>query len=106
MVNFSPQVGDEIEKIRPAVVINIAVFQAFQIRLVVPITGWRPEFQSRWTKVLLRQSQRNGLSKDSAVDVHQTRCVSLHRFSRKVGDMEAGVLDIVADAVAAYVGAK
>lgn len=106
MVNFSPQVGDEIEKIRPALVINIAVFQVFQIRLVVPLTGWRPDFQGKWTKVMVRMSTRNGLSKDSAADVHQVRCVSVQRFTRKLGDIEAGTLDLIASTVAAFIGAK
>ncbi|NJL19531.1 MAG: type II toxin-antitoxin system PemK/MazF family toxin [Bdellovibrionaceae bacterium] len=106
MVNFSPQVGDEIKKPRPAVVLNLPVFQTFQLRLVAPLTGWKPEFQNRWTKVMIRPSQQNGLTKDSAVDVHQTRCVSLQRFSNKLGIMEARVLQLVAETIAAYVGVK
>jgi mRNA interferase MazF len=106
MVDFSPQVGDEIRKIRPAVVLNLPVFQTFEIRFVVPLTGWRADFHGRWTKVLVRADASNRLDKDSAADIHQARAVSLQRFVRQIGVMNPNALDIVAKMLAAYVGVK
>ena len=51
IVNFDPQVGYEIMKARPAVVINLPVEQVFPLRIVVPFTHWKPAFANRITKV-------------------------------------------------------
>ena len=85
MVNFEPQQGDEIRKERPAIVVNLSFDQIFDVRLVVPVTGWQSSFDGRITKVKLIPSQMNGLGKPSAADVIQIRTASLLRFRRKVG---------------------
>ena len=56
MVNFDPQIGDEIKKERPAVVLNLPVEQMFQLRLVAPMTEWQPSFIGRITKVQVNPS--------------------------------------------------
>jgi mRNA interferase MazF len=106
MVNFEPQRGDEIRKDRPAIVINLPFDQVFDVRLVVPVTGWQPAFEGRITKVKLLPSRTNGLQKDSAADVIQIRTASLLRFRRKVGIVEARTLDVIARSLAIYVGAN
>jgi mRNA interferase MazF len=103
MVNFEPQTGDEIQKERPAVVLNLPVEQVFQLRLVVPFTGWQPFFAGRITKV--QPSIRNGLAKASAADLLQIRSVSTLRFRRKVGDLEAPTLSRIASCVAVFIDA-
>lgn len=106
MVNFEPQRGDEIRKERPAVIVNLPFDQVFDVRLVVPVTGWQPAFEGRITKVKLLPSRTNGLQKVSAADVIQMRTASLLRFRRKVGVVEARVLDVIARSIAVYVGAS
>ena len=44
-VRFDPSEGDEIRKIRPAVVINVATVGKMHLRIVVPVTGWQPQFK-------------------------------------------------------------
>ncbi len=105
MVNFEPQVGDEIRKERPAVVLNLPVEQVFQLRLVAPLTEWQASFTGRITKVQVNPSARNGLSKPSAVDLLQIRSVSLARFRRKLGDLEASTLTTAVRCVAAFIDA-
>jgi len=105
MVNFDPQFGDEIQKERPAVVLNLPVEQIFQLRLVVPFTGWQPSFFGRVTKVHVQPSTRNGLAKISAADLLQIRSVSTLRFRRKLGDLEKAILDRIASCVAAFIDA-
>lgn len=105
MVNFEPQLGDEIKKERPAVVLNLPVEQVFQLRLVAPFTEWQPSFTGRITKVQVNPSPRNGLLKPSAVDLLQIRSVSTARFRRKVGDLEAATLSTIVNCVAAFIDA-
>lgn len=105
LVNFEPQVGDEIKKERPAVILNLPVEQTFQLRLVVPFTSWQPSFDRRITKARVLPSKRNGLSKESAADILQVRSVSTKRFRQKIGDLEASTLSEIAACIAAFIDA-
>ena len=44
-VNFDPSVGDEIYKIRPAVVMNISANWNLKLHIVVPVTKWQERFK-------------------------------------------------------------
>ena len=105
MVNFDPQIGHEIKKSRPAVVVNLAWEQIFPLRLVIPITEWQPSFQGRITKVRVDPTPLNGLHKSSALDLYQIKSASLMRFSRKLGQLEAITLETAAKCVAALIKA-
>lgn len=80
LVNFDPQVGAEIAKARPAIVVNADAVSPLELRIIVPITDWKDAFERHWTKVRLSPSQGNGLSKESAADAFQLKSVSLARF--------------------------
>lgn len=43
-VQFDPQVGEEIGKIRPAVVVSISSVGRLPLRIVVPITDWKVRY--------------------------------------------------------------
>jgi mRNA interferase MazF len=42
MVLFDPSVGAEIQKTRPAVVMNVSTMGRLPLRIVVPLTDWKP----------------------------------------------------------------
>ena len=44
-VNLDPTIGDEIRKIRPAVIMSREAIGVLALRVVVPITAWQPRFQ-------------------------------------------------------------
>ncbi len=44
MVDFDPAVGAEIRKLRPAVVISVDAVGRLPLRLVVPVTDWKPSY--------------------------------------------------------------
>ncbi|WP_121727665.1 type II toxin-antitoxin system PemK/MazF family toxin [Helicobacter labetoulli] len=49
IVNFEPQIGTEINKTRPAVIIGRNDCVNFNIKIVVPITIWKDKFcQGFW----------------------------------------------------------
>ncbi len=74
-VEFSPTRGDEIQKTRPAIVISADGLVGLRLRLVVPLTGWKPAFASYAWLVQINPSQGNGLSKVSAAKFQpQIRC--------------------------------
>ncbi len=104
-VRFEPAVGAEIQKVRPALVVSMDSVGRLPLKIVVPITDWKPAFRNLVWFVHLSPTPDNGLSKDSGADAFQVKSVSESRFVQKLGEVTAGQLDDVAAAVAACVGA-
>lgn len=80
LVNFQPQIGDEMSKARPALVLSANGITRLQLRIIIPITDWKEAYQHHYTKVHLLPSKQNGLTKPSAADTFQVKSVSLQRF--------------------------
>lgn len=94
-VQFNPTKGDEIQKIRPAIVISAEGLVGLKLRLVVPLTGWQRAFTKFPWLVQIDPSQENGLTKVSAANPLQTRSVSLERFINFVGVLDEATLEEV-----------
>jgi mRNA interferase MazF len=75
------------------------------LRIVVPITDWKPIFPNLPWFVFLPASPGLGLSKDSGADAFQVKSVSEARFVRKLGAVTDDQLEEIASAVALCVGA-
>jgi mRNA interferase MazF len=97
--------GAEIRKIRPAVVISLDSVGRLPLRLVVPVTDWKPHYAGYPWFVELPATPANGLTKDSGADAFQTKSVSLNRFVRALGEVTVAQLDEIAAAIALCVGA-
>ena len=104
LVDFDPAAGAEIQKIRPAVVISLDTIGRLPLRMVVPITDWKPQYGSYPWFVELPASSTNGLAKDSGADAFQTKSVSAARFVRRLGEVSTVQLDAIASAIALCVG--
>ena len=104
LVDFDPAIGAEIGKIRPALVISLDTVGRLPLRVVVPITDWKPQFAFLPWFVLLSSSPANGLSKDSGADAFQSKSVSIARFIRLLGVATPAQLDLVAAAIGMCVG--
>lgn len=94
-----------MRKLRPALVISVDSIGVLPLRMVVPVTDWKPSYANFPWFVELPTSPSNGLSKDSGADAFQTKSISLSRFVRRLGTVTAAQLDEVASAIAVCVGA-
>ena len=103
-VNFKPQVGSEITKVRPAVVMSLDSVGILPLRLVVPITDWKSHYASQLWFVRLDPSADNGLTKVSGADCFQVKSMDLSRFLKRLGRLTAAQLDEIAAGVALTVG--
>ena len=104
LISFEPQLGAEIRKTRPAVVLSLESVGKLALRIVVPFTDWQDQYaESPWL-VRVMPDTRNGLAKLSAADAFQVKSVSLQRFVRRLGLMPADAVDEVVDAVALCIG--
>jgi mRNA interferase MazF len=92
-VNFSPQVGDEIRKIRPALIINHDSVGTLRLKVVVPITDGLRVLRD-W-HVPLAKSASNGLNKDSVADCFQIKSISNDRFITRRGTISQQEMDEV-----------
>lgn len=103
-VRFDPSEGDEIRKIRPAVVLTVAGAGRIQLQIVVPLTGWQPQFSRYFWMVNLKPTPANGLAKESAADAFQVKSVSMNRFQKKLGVLTADEVEEIVAAVALCIG--
>jgi mRNA interferase MazF len=105
LIDFDPAVGAEIQKVRPAVIISMNAIGRLPLRLIVPITDWKPQYAGYPWFVEIPASSDNGLAKHSGADAFQTKSVSQARFIRRLGQVTNDQLDEIASAIALCVGA-
>ena len=75
LVNLDPTIGDEIRKVRPAIIVNRDALTVLSLRIVVPLTGWQERFNDSDWLVRVDPDSSNGLDKVSAADAFQVRSV-------------------------------
>jgi mRNA interferase MazF len=83
LVNFEPQVGQEIKKTRPAIIVNSDALGILPLKIVVPLTDGLKE-RKVWMVNLL-PNELNGLTKISFADCFQVKSLSEKRFVKKIG---------------------
>jgi len=103
-VDFDPAIRAEIRKVRPAVVISMDSIGRLPLRMVVPVTDWKPIYAGFPWFVELTAATSNGLAKDSGVDCFQTKSVSETRFVRQLGVVTTSQLDEIALAIGLCIG--
>jgi mRNA interferase MazF len=91
--------------VRPAVIINDDAIGVLPLRVIVPITGWKDQFQDALWMVKLEPESNNNLKKLSVADCFQIRSVSTLRFVRKVGTVSIEKLEMIKVAVKAVIDA-
>jgi mRNA interferase MazF len=104
LVNFDPSIGAEIQKVRPALVIQDDAIGRLALRIIVPVTEWQDRYQRFPWHTRLGATKANGLDKASSADALQVKSVSEDRFVKLLGTVTQGELDDVSAAIALCVG--
>jgi mRNA interferase MazF len=104
-IRFDPAEGDEIKKVRTAVVVSENAIGRLRLKIVVPITEWKPRYAHYPWFVHLTPTATNGLTKESGADAFQVKSVSETRFIERLGELIVAQMDDIANAVAVCVGA-
>jgi mRNA interferase MazF len=105
LINFDPAIGAEIRKNRPAVVLNLDEIGRLPLRIVVPVTDWKPHYVNYPWFAKLVPNTSNGLSKDSGADAFQIKSLACDRFVRLLGRLSDLEMESIAQAIALCVGA-
>lgn len=101
LVNFEPQVGTEIMKTRPAIIVSDErAFSHLKVRLVVPIRHFKQEFAGNFIMPVLEPSKANKLTKKSVADCFQIKSLDTTRFIKKSGELTQEQLEEVKEAIA------
>lgn len=102
-VDFSPTIGAEIQKTRPAVVMSIDSIGRLPIKLVAPVTSWKANFSGKIWLVNVKPNGTNGLRVESAVDALQIKGVDIQRFRKRRGRLAATLMEEIGAAIAAII---
>lgn len=100
VIEFDPTKGDEIQKSRPGVIINSNAVGDYELKIVVPVTSWKPLYRNKPWMVELPRNSRNGLNADSAADSFQVKSLSEKRMQKKIGEVRPNKLEEIVTAVA------
>jgi mRNA interferase MazF len=105
-VDLEPSRGDEIDKVRPAVVLSGDELGSLAVKLVAPLTSMGPKKVGKVWLVPIKATEANGLDRDTVADVLQLRGVSLSRFRRRIGRLSDEDLAEVTAGVALVIGVE
>ncbi|MDO9085095.1 MAG: type II toxin-antitoxin system PemK/MazF family toxin [Anaerolineaceae bacterium] len=100
LINLDPTIGAEIKKTRPAVIISSNDLGTLPLRIIAPITEWKPHYTQVPWMVKILPNQNTGITKISAIDLFQIRSVSTNRFIRQLGIIDEKTLKLTLNAVA------
>ncbi len=103
-VRFDPSIGAEIQKVRPAVVINVPEVGRLPLRIVVPLTDWRDSYGSLIWFIYIPKTPLNNLAKDSGADVFQIKSVAISRFIVCIGHLTEDELDRITAGILLCIG--
>ncbi len=93
LIDLDPTTGAEIQKTRPAVIVNDDALGRLPLKIIVPITDWKDRYEIAPWMVKILSTGGTGLAKDSAADCFQTRSVSERRFVKRIGVLPQSVMD-------------
>ena len=99
IINLSPTLGAEMQKTRPAVIVNDDEVGILPLKVIVPITDWKDRYAQAPWMVRLDPSSENGLSKVSTADAFQVRSVSEQRFVSCLGRLSPDNLEAIGNAL-------
>ncbi len=94
-VNLDPNIGAEITKVRPCVIVSRDSIGRLPLKIIVPLTHWRREFDRAAWLIAVDATSINGLTKKSAADTFQVRSIAEMRLVEKIGELSESTLDAI-----------
>ena len=102
LINFEPQVGSEITKVRPGLIISKTGFNLKRQKItVIPFTS-QTKSSGGAARVFVPKSSDNGLSKNSELIVIDPATFDKQRFVNYIGVLEEKLLQEVKHKLAIY----
>ncbi|EMQ6222651.1 type II toxin-antitoxin system PemK/MazF family toxin [Campylobacter jejuni] len=93
IADFEPQVGEEITKKRPALILSNNLFNSNQkLVFVVPLTTWQDKFYKGIWFLKIDKNATNNLNVDSAINCSQIKSFSKDRLIKKIGEVDEKIM--------------
>jgi mRNA interferase MazF len=99
LINLDPTIGAEINKTRPAIIINDDRMGRLPLRVIVPVTDWKENYSVAPWMIQVIPDNLNNLSKVSGIDCFQVRSISQTRFVKKIGELSEEQMDLISFAM-------
>lgn len=99
LIDLDPTKGAEIQKKRPAIIVNDDRLGKLPLKIIVPITDWKDRYDIAPWMVKIEPNMVNGLSKTSSADCFQIRSLSQERLIKKLGSIDSATLNEIKEAV-------
>ena len=101
VVNLDPQVGAEIQKKRPVIVVSLNELERLPLRIIVPCsTSARA---APWM-VSITATDENNLDRDTTALCDQVKSISTDRFIHRIGHVDDSVLKEIVAGIVLCVG--
>jgi mRNA interferase MazF len=104
LVDLNPTVGAEMQKIRPALIVNVNGLGKLPLKIIVPVTDWKERYDIAPWMLKIIPSVANGLNKESAIDCFQIRCVAQERLIKKTGYITLDEMEEIKSKIAIVIG--
>jgi mRNA interferase MazF len=99
LIDLDPSKGSEMQKKRPAIIVNDDALGVLPLKIIVPVTDWKDRYEIALWMVRINPTVENGLTKLSAADCFQVRSISEERFIKKLGFIDLHVSDAIKNAL-------
>ncbi len=99
LIDLDPTKGVEIQKKRPAIIVNDDRLGKLPLKIIVPITDWKNHYDVAPWMVKMEANSINGLSKTSCADCFQIRSLSQERLIKKIGSIDSETLNEIKEAI-------
>ncbi|MBN1120698.1 MAG: type II toxin-antitoxin system PemK/MazF family toxin [Anaerolineae bacterium] len=104
LINLDPTIGAEIQKTRPAIIVNEDAIGVLPLRVIVPITEWKDRYAVAPWMIRISPTPENSLTKLSSADAFQIRSVSTARFVEYIGQVSPATLAEVLGGIKTVIG--
>lgn len=104
LVAFDPTIGHEIQKTRPAVIIQNDVSNQYSPITIVAAVSSQFGTPPRPREVVIAASAKTGLTQPSAVILNQIRSVDRARLKKRLGVVDAASMRRVDEAIQISLG--
>jgi len=99
LIDLDPTKGAELQKRRPAIIVNDDRLGKLPLKVIVPITNWKDRYEIAPWMVKIEPISTNGLTKISTADCFQIRSLSQERLVKKLGFVDSTTFQEIKDAI-------
>ena len=104
LINLDPTIGAEMNKTRPAVIVNDDQLGKLPLNIVAPITDWKERYDLAPWMIAVNPSNQNGLVKKSSIDCFQIRSISKNRLIKRIGHISLSEILRVQEGIVKVIG--